>query len=53
MTVPVVDRSRGLSRACDGEVDNGLRDRVVGNCCLHISFRVMEDNQGGGVTNLL
>ena len=34
----------------DGKVDSGLRDRIVGNCCLHISFRVMEDNPGGDVT---
>lgn len=36
----------------DGEVDSGLRDRVVGNCYLHISSRVMEENLGGGVTKL-
>jgi len=34
----------------DGEVDSELRDGVVGNCCPHVSSRVMEDNPGGGVT---
>lgn len=30
----------------------GYVTRVVGNCYLHISSRVMEENLGGGVTKL-